>query len=92
MTYADTVLLNGRIFCGLAEGFVEALAIGDGKVLAAGSATEIAARYPTSDLGSPAVALVQHDQPVAPGGECRTQFVGNDHPVVSENSCSLPAC
>ena len=39
MTQAETVLLNGRIFCGLAEGFVEALAIGDGKVLAAGSAT-----------------------------------------------------
>ena len=43
MTQAETVLLNGRIFCGLAEGFVEALAIGDGKVLAAGSAAEIAA-------------------------------------------------
>lgn len=43
MTRADTVLLNGRIFCGLAEGFVEALAIGDGKVLAMGSADEIAA-------------------------------------------------
>ena len=43
MTKADTVLLNGRIFCGLADGFAEALAIADGKVLAAGSATEIAA-------------------------------------------------
>src|SRR6218665_1284221 len=43
MTQAETVLLNGRIFCGLAEGFVEALAIGGGKVLAAGSAAEIAA-------------------------------------------------
>ncbi len=43
MTKADTVLLNGRIFCGLAEGFVEALAISDGKVLAAGPAAEIAA-------------------------------------------------
>lgn len=43
MTQAETVLLNGRIFCGLAEGFAEALAIGDGKVLAAGSAAEIAA-------------------------------------------------
>ena len=43
MTQADTVLLNGRIFCGLAEGFVEALAIRDGKVLAAGPAAEIAA-------------------------------------------------
>ncbi|MGX5735428.1 amidohydrolase [Bosea thiooxidans] len=43
MTQADTVLLNGRIFCGLTEGFVEALAIGGGKVLAAGTAAEIAA-------------------------------------------------
>lgn len=42
MTKADTVLLNGRVFCGLTEGFVEALAISDGKVLAAGSAAEIA--------------------------------------------------
>ncbi len=43
MTKADTVLLNGRIFCGLAEGFVDALAIGAGKVLAAGPAAEITA-------------------------------------------------
>lgn len=43
MTKADTVLLNGRVFCGLTEGFAEALAISDGKVLAAGSAAEIAA-------------------------------------------------
>lgn len=43
MTQADTVLLNGRIFCGLTEGFAEALAIARGKVLAAGSAAEIAA-------------------------------------------------
>ncbi len=41
MIQADTVLLNGRIFCGLAEGFVEALAVRDGTVLAAGSAEEI---------------------------------------------------
>lgn len=41
MIQADTVLLNGRIFCGLAEGFVEALAVKDGKVLAAGPAEEI---------------------------------------------------
>ncbi|MGO4673714.1 amidohydrolase [Bosea sp. 2YAB26] len=33
--------MNGRIFCGLAEGFVEALAVRDGTVLAAGSAEEI---------------------------------------------------
>ncbi|MBN9459076.1 MAG: amidohydrolase [Bosea sp.] len=43
MTQADTVLLNGRIFCGLAEGFAEALAIAGGKVLAVGSVDEIAA-------------------------------------------------
>lgn len=43
MTQADTVLLNGRIFCGLAEGFVEALAIRDGKVLAIGTSAEITA-------------------------------------------------
>lgn len=42
MTQADTVLFNGRIFCGLAEGCVEALAILDGKVLAAGTAAEMA--------------------------------------------------
>lgn len=41
MTIADTVLINGRIFCGLAEGFAEALAIADGKVLAAGSAEDV---------------------------------------------------
>lgn len=42
MTLADTVLLNGRIFCGKAEGFAEALAIRAGEVLAVGSADEIA--------------------------------------------------
>jgi predicted amidohydrolase YtcJ len=42
MTRADTVLLNGRIFCGKAEGFAEGLAISGGKVLAVGSADEIA--------------------------------------------------
>lgn len=42
MIQADAVLLNGRIFCGLAEGFVEALAVKDGKVLATGSTEEIA--------------------------------------------------
>ncbi|WP_441489745.1 amidohydrolase [Bosea sp. 2RAB26] len=41
MIQADAVLLNGRIFCGLAEGFVEALAVKDGTVLAAGSTEEI---------------------------------------------------
>lgn len=41
MTQADTVLLNGRIFCGLVEGFAPALAIKDGKVLATGSQADI---------------------------------------------------
>lgn len=52
MTHADTILLNGRIFCGLAEGFAEALAIGDGKVLAAGSADAVTA------LRGPATRIV----------------------------------
>lgn len=43
MTYADLVLAGGRIFCGLEQGFVEALAILDGRVLAAGSTVEIEA-------------------------------------------------
>jgi len=40
---ADTVLKGGRIWCGKQEGFVEAIAIKDGKVLAAGSEAEIMA-------------------------------------------------
>lgn len=43
MKYADLVLSGGRIFCGLNEGFVEALAIADGKVLATGTAVEMKA-------------------------------------------------
>ncbi|WP_376709322.1 amidohydrolase [Pseudochrobactrum lubricantis] len=43
MEYADLVLAGGRIFCGLNEGFVEALAIADGKVLATGTTAEIEA-------------------------------------------------
>lgn len=42
MAKADVVLSGGRIFCGLNEGFVEALAIADGRVLAAGTLDEIA--------------------------------------------------
>jgi predicted amidohydrolase YtcJ len=36
------LILTGRVFCGLAEGFVEAIAIADGRVLAVGSSEEIA--------------------------------------------------
>lgn len=43
MTAADTILTGGRIFCGLQEGFAEALAIRDGRVLQAGTAADIAA-------------------------------------------------
>lgn len=42
MVQADLVLSGGRIFCGLEQGFAEALAISDGKVLAIGTAAEIA--------------------------------------------------
>ncbi|RKK05550.1 amidohydrolase [Pseudoroseomonas wenyumeiae] len=42
MSSADLILTGGRIFRGLAVGFTEALAISGGKVLAAGSAAEIA--------------------------------------------------
>lgn len=41
MQQADIIISGGRVFSGLAEGFVEALAIGDDRVLAAGSADEI---------------------------------------------------
>lgn len=41
MKHADLVLSGGRIFCGLERGFAEALAIADGKVLAAGTVAEI---------------------------------------------------
>ncbi|MEI4474012.1 amidohydrolase [Frigidibacter sp. MR17.24] len=43
MTQATTILTNGKIWCGLAEGFAEALAIAGDKVLATGTAAEIAA-------------------------------------------------
>ena len=38
---ADTVLVNGRVFCGLADGMAEAVALWSGKVLAAGPTREI---------------------------------------------------
>jgi len=43
MTTADCILTGGRIWCGLAEGFAEALAIADGRVLCTGTTEEIAA-------------------------------------------------
>ncbi|MAC80204.1 MAG: amidohydrolase [Rhodobacteraceae bacterium] len=43
MTAPTRILTNGKIWCGLAEGFAEALAIAGDKVLAAGTAEEIGA-------------------------------------------------
>ncbi len=43
MTKADIILTGGRIFLGLHEGFAGALAISGGTVMAAGSASDIAA-------------------------------------------------
>ena len=37
------ILTGGRVFCGLDEGFADAIAMADGRVLATGSAEEIAA-------------------------------------------------
>ncbi len=42
MDKADLILSNGRIFCGLNDGFVEALAVAGGRVLATGKASDIA--------------------------------------------------
>ena len=51
MTKADLILSGGPIFRGLSEGFAEALAVGDGKVLAAGTASEVEAlRGPATDV------------------------------------------
>jgi predicted amidohydrolase YtcJ len=41
MPKADVVLRGGRIFCGLADGFAEALALWSGRVLAAGPESEV---------------------------------------------------
>lgn len=38
---ADLILTNGRVFCGLAEGYAEAVALRSGKVLATGLSSEI---------------------------------------------------
>ena len=37
MSYADTLISGGRIWRGLREGFAEALAIHNGRVIAAGA-------------------------------------------------------
>lgn len=42
MEKASLILTGGRVFCGLNEGFVEAIAVASGRVLAAGSAEKIA--------------------------------------------------
>jgi predicted amidohydrolase YtcJ len=43
LVVADTVLTGGRVWCGLAEGFAQAVALWGGRVLATGTADEIAA-------------------------------------------------
>ena len=43
MTAPTRILTNGKIWCGLTEGFAEALAISGDKVLATGTAEEIGA-------------------------------------------------
>jgi predicted amidohydrolase YtcJ len=51
MSKADLILSGGPIFLGLEEGFAEALAIGDGKVLAAGKVGDIdALRGPSTRM------------------------------------------
>lgn len=42
MQKPNLILTGGRVFCGLNEGFAEAVAVADGRVLATGSADEIA--------------------------------------------------
>jgi predicted amidohydrolase YtcJ len=42
MDKADLILTNGRIFCGLHDGFAEALAVSGGRVVATGKASDIA--------------------------------------------------
>lgn len=62
MPHADLVLQGGRIFTGLQEGFVEALAVADGRVLAAGPAAQVAA------LIGPATRVVALDGRLAVPG------------------------
>ena len=55
MSHASIILRGGRIFCGLHEGFAEALAIAGDRVLAAGTAAEIDA------LRGPATRVIELD-------------------------------
>jgi predicted amidohydrolase YtcJ len=55
MSKADLILSGGPIFLGLGDGFAEALAIGGGKVLAAGSASDVQA------LRGPATRVLELD-------------------------------
>lgn len=59
---ADTVLLNGRVFCGLAEGCAQGLAIRAGRVLAAGSGDALAPL-----IGPSTVAIDLRGRLAAPG-------------------------
>jgi predicted amidohydrolase YtcJ len=43
MDKADLILTNGRIFCGLHDGYAEAVAVANGRVLATGKSSDIAA-------------------------------------------------
>ncbi|MGL4974769.1 MAG: amidohydrolase, partial [Bosea sp. (in: a-proteobacteria)] len=59
---ADTILTNGRVFVGAAEGMAEAVALWNGQVLATGKAAEIAA------LKGPATRMVDlHGRLATPG-------------------------
>src|SRR3569833_1169537 len=42
MDKADLILTNGRIFCGLHDGFAAAVAVAGGRVLATGTSADIA--------------------------------------------------
>ncbi len=64
---ADVVLKNGRIFQGLQEGFVEALAVWKGLVLAAGKTSEIEA------LVGPGTKVIDL------AGRCATPGINDGH-------------
>lgn len=64
---ADVVLKNGRIFQGLQDGFVEALAVWKGRVLAAGKSSEIEA------LVGPATRVIDL------AGRCATPGINDGH-------------
>ena len=61
---ADLVLVNGRVFCGLADGVAQALAIRGGRILAAGSDDEIAG------LTGPATRVIDLAGRLATPGLC----------------------